>query len=223
MKAKEWIERYGLEHYAKHNLRKEGKRGRELDYELVRKYRKKYGAEIPLKPPRRYYYAVWDIEYSFFSKITGEEIFEKIENCKSALSKWEDLRDNRKEELARNLEETFEELQRKNKVPTDAKIENAELKKITQITQRSLEDFEFEKELKEKKTKPKPKPEPEPVPKLEIKEVKERPEREIELREREMQLREREMELRERKLSMAEKFLEKGYSPKEIKELLDAI
>ena len=217
MKAKEWIMRYGLEHYARHNLRKDGKRGRELDYELVRKYRKRYGTDIPLKPPKRYYYAVWNIDYSFFSKLTGEQVFDRIENVKSALGRWEALRENRKEELSRNLEETFETLRRERAVPTGANLEGFELVEIKQITQRTLEDFELEEKLKPKRKPPKPKPEPE------IKEVVEPSEREIELRERELELREREMELRERKLSMAKKFLEKGYSPKEIKELLDTI
>ena len=216
MKAKEWIMKYGLEHYARHNLRKEGKRGRELDYGLIKKYRKRYGADIPLKPPKRYYYAIWNIDYSYFSKVRGEEVFDRIENVKSALGRWEDLRDNRKEELSRNLEETFETLRRERAVPTGANLEGFELVEIKQITQRTLEDFELEEQLKPKR---KPKPEPE----LEREEVKERPEDELKLREREMQLREREMELRERKLSMAEKFLEKGYSPREIKELLDAV
>ena len=220
MKAKEWIYLYGLEHYAKHNLRKGGRRGRELDYALVRKYRKRYGVDIPLKPPRRYYYAIWNFDYSYYDKLTGEEKFDRIENCKSVLREWEKLRANRKEELLLNQQETFDALRFNHVIPYDSVLEKAELVRIETVIQRSLKDYEIEEEIK---PKPEPKLEPElkPAPELVIK--KERPEREIELRERELQLREREMQLRERKLSMAEKFLEKGYSPKEIKELLDAI
>ena len=245
MKAKEWIRLYGLEHYARYNLKKRGKRGRELDFELVQEYRKKYGADIPLKSPKRYYYAVWDIWYSYVAyKPTGEPVLFKIENVKSPLRRWEDLRDNRKEELHKNLGATFQDLIRRKKIPSGAKLEKAKLKKIVHITQPSEADTKFEEELKEKyekKVEKKKKPEVKPVqkeleikPELKLKEKKpeekkekvidkELRERELALEEQKIELERRKLELQERKLKMAEEFLRRGYTPREIKELLDVL
>jgi len=68
MKAIERIKRYGLKKYIEVCLHKEP------TPELIRKYQEKYGKDIPIEKPVRYYQSFWDITFRDESSGAIEEI-----------------------------------------------------------------------------------------------------------------------------------------------------
>jgi len=70
MRAKERIKRYGLKKYIEVCLHKEP------TPELIRKYQEKYGKDIPIERPVRYYQSRWDAVFE--EEVTGEQV--KLKN-----------------------------------------------------------------------------------------------------------------------------------------------
>ena len=66
MKAKERIKKYGLKKYIEVCLHKRP------TPELIQKYQEKYGKDIPIERPVRYYQSQWDAVFE--DEVTGEQM-----------------------------------------------------------------------------------------------------------------------------------------------------